>query len=124
MQLLAGLIDDYEHAEIDLVRKIRNEFAHSIHGVSFESERIKGLCSTLSSDLPKGGGHKTGEPRFRFVNAVVCLVGRLYYRPEWVALERRTPKIWVSEEESGWRAVTDELPPEGLPVIVLGKPRR
>jgi mannitol operon repressor len=30
--LALGLIDDFEYSEINLVRKIRNEFAHGLHG--------------------------------------------------------------------------------------------
>lgn len=49
-----GLIDDFEHREISLVRKVRNEFAHAKHGTSFKTEKIAGLCSSLNSGLPKG----------------------------------------------------------------------
>lgn len=118
-----GLIDDDEYAEIELIRKVRNEFAHAKHGTSFQTERVKGLCSSLRSDLPEGAGHPTNDPRFRFINAVVCIVLRLYYRPEWVALERRQPKTWISQDASRWRSVNDEKPPSDVPVIVIAKRR-
>jgi hypothetical protein len=118
-----GLIDSSEYAEIELIRKVRNEFAHAKHGTSFQTERLKGLCSSLKSDLPEGENYPTGDPKFRFINAVVCLVLRLYYRPEWVALERRKPKTWLSQDASAWRSVRDEEPPEGVPLIVMVKER-
>lgn len=116
-----GLIDEFEYTEIGLIRKVRNEFAHQKHGVSFLSPRIQGLCSSLKSDLPEGAGYPLQDPRFRFTNAVVVLALRLYHRPDWVALERRTPKVWVDENATKWRSVDDGLPPPGLPVIVMGK---
>jgi len=116
-----GLIDDYEYAEIELIRKVRNEFAHAKHGTSFQTERVKGLCSSLCSDLPEGSGHPTSDPRFRFVNAVVCVALRLYYRPEWVALERRQSKTWISQDAVRWRSIDDEKPPSDVPVVVVVK---
>ena len=118
-----GLIDDFEYAEIDLIRKIRNEFAHARHGTSFLTDRVRGLCSGLRSDLPEGAGHPTNDARFRFINAVVTLVIRLYYRPEWVVRERRQPKTWVSKEAVRWRSVQEEQPPEGVAVIAIAAPR-
>jgi mannitol operon repressor len=118
---LLGLIDDFEFAEVELIRKVRNEFAHAKHGTSFKSERVQGLCSSLRSDLPEGAGHPTNDSRFRFTNAVVCVVLRLYYRPRWVALERRQPKTWVAAAAVRWRSVEDERPPSGDPILAILK---
>jgi mannitol operon repressor len=118
-----GLIDEFEYKEIGLIRKVRNEFAHQKHGMSFSSPRIQGLCSTLKSDLPMGSDYPVQDPRFRFTNAVVCLALRLYHRPEWAALERRKPKTWVDEGATKWRSVEDGPPPPGMPVMVMVKPR-
>jgi len=117
-----GLIDEAEHAEIALIRKIRNEFAHGKHGLTFATEKVAGLCSTLKSPLPEGEGIKANDPRFRFRNAVVTLLVRLYYRPKWVEKERRSVKEWVSADHVRWRSVDEELPPPGAPVIALGRP--
>lgn len=59
-----GLIDDHEYAEIELIRKVRNEFAHAKHGTTFRSDRVQGLCSSLKADLPEGAGYPTSDPRF------------------------------------------------------------
>jgi hypothetical protein len=116
-----GLIDAFEYNEAGLVRKVRNEFAHAKHGMSFANSRVQGLCSSLKSDLPEDGDYPLQDPRFRFTNAVVCLALRLYHRPEWVALERRTPKSWVDADATRWRSVKDEMPPQDVPVLALGK---
>ncbi|MBH1672538.1 hypothetical protein I5U90_05720 [Stenotrophomonas maltophilia] len=43
-----GLITSVEFHDLELIRKIRNEFAHEIH-VSFESSSVLGLCAKLQS---------------------------------------------------------------------------
>jgi mannitol operon repressor len=116
-----GLIDEYEYTEIGLIRKVRNEFAHAKHGITFSSPRVQGLCSSLKSDLPQGADYPLQDPRFRFTNAVVCLALRLYHRPEWVALERRKPKVWVDPEATKWRSMEDGPPPPGIPVMVMAR---
>lgn len=116
-----GLIDENEFSEIALIRKVRNEFAHAKHGMSFQNSRVQGLCATLKSNLPEGGDYPINEPRFRFTNAAVSIVLRLYHRPEWVALQRRQPKEWLPQSATEWRDITKEQPPPGVPVMVLGK---
>ena len=114
-----GLIDEFEYAEIALMRRVRNEFAHAKHGMSFQTPRVQGLCSSLKSDLPKGADYPISDPRFRFTNAAVCLALRLYHRPEWVALERRKPKSWVEADATRWRDFRTEKPPPGIPVMAM-----
>lgn len=119
-----GLIDEFEYSEIGLVRKVRNEFAHAKHGMSFADPRVQGLCSSLRSDLPTGSDYPLQDPRFRFTNAVLVLALRLYHRPDWVALERCKPKTWVDPSATKWRSVEDGLPPPGIPAMVMAKGKR
>lgn len=91
-----GLIDNFELTECDLIRKVRNEFAHSIHGTSFTEPKITALCDHLQSDLPFGREAYKGNPREVFINAVILTVVRLTYRAEWVAREKRVTKSWPS----------------------------
>lgn len=99
MAYALGLIDNHELTECDLIRKARNEFAHSIHGTNFSSSKICAICDQLKSDLPGGdlpGGKDAykDNPRGMFINAVVLTVMRLTYRAEWVVREKRTTKEW------------------------------
>ncbi len=119
-----GLIDEFEYQEIGLIRKVRNEFAHSKHGLSFQTEKIKGYCTSFKSDLPQGAGYPINDPRFRFMNAVVCVVLRLYYRAAWVQKERREQKTWVTADATRWRSIEEEKPPEGVPVMVMVKEKK
>lgn len=116
-----GLIDTFEYSEVSLLRKVRNLFAHSKHGFDFKNERVQGLCSTLKSDLPQDENYPLNDPRFRFTNSSVCLVLRLYHRPDWVKLEKRQPRIWEDKHQTIWRSFKDDPPPEGAPIIVIGK---
>lgn len=116
-----GLIDEFEFQEISLIRKIRNAFAHSKHGLSFKNDKVISLCASLTSDLPQGSNYPVKEARFRFVNATVCLVLRLYYRGAWVAQERRQPKTWVDPNQHRWRSFDEEAPSERVPVLAIAK---
>lgn len=118
-----GLIDEQEHAEIALLRKVRNEFAHAKHGVSFAFARVSGLCSSLTSDLPEGADYPLQDPRFRFTNATVSIVLRLYHRPDWVVLERRPAKAWVDADATRWRSMESEPPPSDAPTVAMAKSR-
>jgi hypothetical protein len=116
--LALGLIDSFEYSELVLIRKVRNEFAHKLHGTTFRSEKIAGYCSTLQTEVPDGTSPKAKEPRFRFTHAVISLAARLLYRPNWVARERRALKEWVSKEEMRWRVSAEEPPPkDGRPIL-------
>ena len=117
-----GLVDIFEYQEIGLIRKIRNVFAHARHGLSFENEKIKGLCASLQSPLPDGTDYPTNTPRFRLVNAIVCIVLRLYYRPEWVAKERRDSRNWVPD--SRWYNTNEKEPPKNVGFMGLVPERK
>ncbi|HDS3386344.1 TPA: hypothetical protein QID73_000287 [Proteus mirabilis] len=40
MAFSLGLIMENEYKEIEIIRKIRNEFGHSWHGISFKTQKI------------------------------------------------------------------------------------
>jgi hypothetical protein len=43
---------------------------------------------------------------------------RLFYRAEHVAhLDKRIPKVWIDPETIRWRRTSEELPPDGAPVL-------
>ena len=89
-----GLIDDNEQRERDIIRRVRNEFAHRPHGVGFDDPAIATFCERLQPDLPGGRDQHKGRFRFIFINAVILTVLRLTYRAERVALERRVTRTW------------------------------
>lgn len=117
--LALGLIDAFEHHDISLIRKIRNEFAHAKHGVSFRTEKIRSLCASLKSEFPDLPSDQKLTMRSRFTYAVVSMLSRLYYRPESVEQEKRAPKTWVAPDDLRWRKFDDGPPRDGQEMLVI-----
>lgn len=90
-----GLITDNEKQDIDIIRAIRNAFAHQEHGLSFESSKIAGLCSSLLSRL-SGSLEETMPytPRTRFIYAVIFNSLQLWYRPEHAVQFKCNQRAW------------------------------
>lgn len=121
MSLALGLIDEDEYSEAQLVRKIRNKFAHEKHGLNFSSQPIVDLCNNFKADLPQGADYPIKAARFIFTNAVISLVMRLYYRPLYVKKEKRDFKKWIKDEDVRWRSFEDEKPTNQDSVLMIGK---
>jgi DNA-binding MltR family transcriptional regulator len=47
MAFCLGLISKDIHGDLHIIREIRNEFAHSLHGLTFANEKIQTLVSKL-----------------------------------------------------------------------------
>jgi DNA-binding MltR family transcriptional regulator len=87
-----GLISEDEYADLDLLRKVRNEFAHNVH-VSFENQRVRDVCKRLSHAAHDYGDVVVG-PRGQFTSAAVALISNLTNRPHYVGLERLSSRPW------------------------------
>lgn len=87
-----GLIQKNEFEEINLIRKIRNEFGHNWKGVTFRSPPISNFCHRLPwlgpSDVPYD------DPKVRFTFAVVGLLLDLMWREKLVLKEQREERKW------------------------------
>ena len=84
-----GAIIDMEYHELEIIRVIRNEFAHGLHGISFETQKIRDLCKNFNSDTP---GDISYNPRFQFINAVILTSLSLFYRPEQIVSQKLNAK--------------------------------
>jgi len=114
-----ALIDEHEKHECHIIRKVRNEFAHRLHGISFKDDRISGLCNNLKCDYPSD---TPITPRDLFINSVVTITSSLFYRPEHALQAKIKPKIWFDKEFFRWRKITDEPPSkDGQPIMLFGK---
>jgi mannitol operon repressor len=69
-----GLLSEEEYRECEIIRKVRNEFAHNVH-VAFEDQKVRGLCANL-----KNVG-EANDPRDQFSSASVILILQLQTRP-------------------------------------------
>lgn len=71
---LLGLITSEVKRDLDLLRRIRNDFAHSPAQLTFESQSIKNRCEQLLND----GVNPVGNPRDKFTGAMMRIDGELY----------------------------------------------
>jgi DNA-binding MltR family transcriptional regulator len=87
-----GLLSEIEYRECELIRKVRNEFAHQIK-VSFETEKIVSLCAQLQFSA-KSYADVRVDSRRQFTTAVVAIILNLTNRPHYVAQKRLQAPNW------------------------------
>jgi mannitol operon repressor len=73
-----GLISDEEYQECELMRKIRNEFAHKMK-MSFNVDPVRSMCDAMHYSVP---GEK--YPRGQFTSSAVVMLVRLTNRAHYV----------------------------------------
>lgn len=88
-----GLITKTEYSEISLIRRIRNEFAHTWEEINFETESISNRVDNLPWRGPRDDDSRH-NPRERFNMAVTMLLGDLLWRRRLVKKEKRSHKEW------------------------------
>jgi hypothetical protein len=91
-----GLISEDEWSTINVLRKIRNEFAHSVH-MSMKDPKISTLVKKLSFGL--GILVERDDPVLdnesaRFGMCTSSVISSLYNRAHYVALQRRPETVW------------------------------
>lgn len=91
-----GLIQDNEFQQIELLRKIRNQFAHTWEYLNFESNTIKSLVFTLPymgpADIEKDCRN---SPRQYFNFWVAGILVNLLWRKNFVVKEKRASKEYI-----------------------------
>ena len=92
-----GLISDNEHHDLNLLRRIRNDFAHDIH-TSFETQSIIDRCKELQHKAHDYDSETLGEVRVgasgQFRSAAVGLIMNLTNRAHYISKHRRTSYDW------------------------------
>jgi mannitol operon repressor len=76
-----GFLAPSELRDLDLIRKIRNEFAHDLHGVTFSTPSVVARCTELTrcNFLQKAVGELTARDRY---------ILRVTFLANWIALRR------------------------------------
>ncbi|MEH2209185.1 MltR family transcriptional regulator [Nostoc sp.] len=69
-----GLISRNSRRDLDIVRGIRNDFAHRPEIISFETQSIRDRCNNLSFSYHE----KDAEPRSHFTAAVMTVLGHIH----------------------------------------------
>ena len=96
MSYCLGLIQENEYKKIEIIRKIRNEFAHQWDNISFETQKISNLCNKLPW-LGPAWQEKNATLRERFTFNAVVINLDLIWRKDIVKNERRKLKIWPNK---------------------------
>jgi DNA-binding MltR family transcriptional regulator len=85
-----GLISHEVYHDLNLIRRIRNDFAHDRRARSFTETEIASRC--LSLKLPVLlGHHPSKEPRARFESATKMILGAVYASQTYAHAEKRVP---------------------------------
>lgn len=87
-----GLISEIEYRECELIRKIRNEFAHQIK-VSFQTKKVMSLSAQLQLSA-KSYGEVHVTTRAQFTTATIALILNLTNRPFYVGEKRLQMGNW------------------------------
>ena len=87
-----GLITKKEFSECNILRKIRNEFAHNIN-ISFEEQSIIDLCKNLQLRAKDYEGVHV-NPHGQYATASTALILNLTNRAHYVSKERLKLKNW------------------------------
>lgn len=74
MAFYLGKISNAERRDLDLLRKIRNDFAHNAEAIDFEANKIKNRCGELSFSYHD----KDHRPRGHFSAACLGLLGNIH----------------------------------------------
>ena len=88
-----GLITELEFKECNIIRRVRNEFAHQVHGLDFSNDKLSDLCGNLAANTPDGA-HFGGDARQLFINSVILTSLALWYRPEYAKAYEAKPRQW------------------------------
>ena len=72
-----GLVAEVEYRECEIIRKVRNEFAHNVY-VGFTDQKIRDLCANL--EFPLHYGLDPDTPKGLFLNASVMVAVHLQNR--------------------------------------------
>jgi DNA-binding MltR family transcriptional regulator len=112
-----GIINDKEREDLDMVRGLRNDFAHEV-GASFSVESISARINNLSNVVDKKGGEPT--PRLRYQFAAIGLIIGILRRLEHFRKNRRQPLD--PNLVTAWEDVP-ALPPDAV-LVSTGAPKK
>jgi DNA-binding MltR family transcriptional regulator len=105
-----GLLPKNVRADIQLVRKIRNDFAHVSKPITFEDQPIVSRCQNFCLD----GKDTTARPRGKFTRSMMAAVGVIEVSLQ--TIERRTVQEDhdISINQKGIDALRNFLEENGL----------
>lgn len=72
-----GFLSPADFADLRTIKQIRNDFAHMLHGMSFEDPEVKKQCLRLQATTGVLGGELAQNPRQVFLVSVVLIAHRV-----------------------------------------------
>ena len=87
-----GILSEREYRECSTIRKVRNQFAHSL-GVTFETQSVADLCRNLTYSVKEAEASSV-HARGQFSSAAVALILNLVNRAYYVARDRLKHQQW------------------------------
>lgn len=94
-----GFLAPTERRDLNLIRKIRNDFSHHLHGLDFSTPSIADRCKELSTcRFIEGGAIGVLGPRGKFVGSVVLLANWIAIRRLGIREKRRVVHSEVRDE--------------------------
>ena len=90
-----GILSREQYRDLDLMRKIRNEFAHQWEGCSFDNGKIAGWIYAMSESRIGSPG-KAKSPRQRFAGIMACIMAELEYLLSTLGAGKiEAPEAWT-----------------------------
>lgn len=83
-----GLVDERTATECDLLRKVRNEFAHKVT-CTFKDQKVEAACRKLTHAVPGAE-----DARSMFMSSAVPVVLNFVNRPHYAAQRRLKLEAW------------------------------
>ena len=103
---LLGHIGEHARRDLHLIRKIRNEFAHTTDLIDFVAPAIVGRCGELHCPLRKTGD----SPRKHYINAVLGLYGIIEHAVQEQAHPEQKNDLEPTETfRNFWAAIAKKL---------------
>ena len=72
-----GLLSDEQYQDLEVARKIRNEFAHNWEGCTFSKQNISDLINGMSSSRIDKTVHESSKSKFQ--SSMQCILVELSY---------------------------------------------
>jgi mannitol operon repressor len=95
--MCVGLLSEREYSDCEIIRDVRNRFAHNIH-VKFSDKEVAALCDRLTYRarpyFTELGLKDRESPRGKFSTAAVAVILRMTNRPTHAEKHRLTHNEW------------------------------
>lgn len=108
-----GLISEDTYRDCNIIRKIRNEFAHKHEDISFQSPQIKSRCLSLSGrrvanpeDLDPALRIHESDARHNFMATVISILGEIH--STWRKAKRPALKKYKTNDLT-MKKISEEL---------------